>query len=79
MKPYVVALYIRLSVEDSKTESLSIETQRLILRGYAASMPQYPDIEILEFVDNGYTGLNFDRPAVQELLDRVSVATQDTH
>ncbi len=30
---YVIALYIRLSVEDFKTESLSIPNQKLILRG----------------------------------------------
>ena len=28
-------------------------------------------VEVLEFIDNGYTGTNFKRPAVQELLDQV--------
>ncbi|MCB7515067.1 recombinase, partial [bacterium 210917-SL.2.15] len=27
--------------------------------------------EILEFIDNGHTGTNFERPAVQELLTMV--------
>ena len=27
--------------------------------------------EILEFVDNGHSGTNFERPAVQELLELV--------
>ena len=30
-----------------------------------------PNAEIMEFVDNGYTGLNFERPAVQEMLELV--------
>lgn len=33
MRKYVIALYIRLSVEDIKTESLSIPNQRLIPAG----------------------------------------------
>lgn len=34
------------------------------------TLEQY-DVEILEFVDNGYSGTNFERPAVQELLELV--------
>lgn len=41
MRSYVIALYIRLSVEDSKTESLSIPNQRLILREWAMSLPEW--------------------------------------
>ena len=68
MRNYVIALYIRLSVEDFKTESLSIPNQKLILREKAMSLPEWDDSEILEFIDNGHTGTNFERPAVQELL-----------
>jgi DNA invertase Pin-like site-specific DNA recombinase len=71
MNKYVIALYIRLSVEDSKTESLSIYNQRLILRHFAGALPEADDAEILEFVDNGHSGTNFERPAVQELLELV--------
>ena len=39
MRNYVIALYIRLSVEDFKTESLSIPNQKLILREKAMSLP----------------------------------------
>ena len=41
MRKYVIALYIRLSVEDIKTESLSIPNQRLILREKAMSLPEW--------------------------------------
>ena len=69
--PYVVALYIRLSIEDVKVESLSVENQKLALHKYADSMEDHKNIEVLEFIDNGYSGTNFERPAVQELLDAV--------
>lgn len=71
MRNYVIALYIRLSVEDFKTESLSIPNQKLILCEKAMSLPEWDNSEILEFIDNGHTGTNFERPAVQELLTMV--------
>lgn len=71
IKPYVIALYIRLSSEDSKVGSFSIENQKRALHQYADAMEGIPNAEILEFVDNGYSGTNFERPAVQELLDKV--------
>ena len=71
MQSYVIALYIRLSLEDSKYDSLSIENQRLVLHEYAASMPEAADAEIIEFVDNGYSGTNFERPQVQKLIEMV--------
>ncbi len=71
MQKYVIALYIRLSLEDCKYDSLSIENQRLVLHEYAANMPEADRAEVLEFVDNGYTGTNFERPQVQNLLEMV--------
>ena len=32
MQKYVIALYIRLSIEDTKYDSLSIENQHLVLK-----------------------------------------------
>lgn len=71
MQNYVIGLYIRLSVEDDKYDSLSIENQRLILNEYALSLPEASQAEIIEFVDNGYTGANFERPQVQRLIGMV--------
>ena len=59
------------AVESCKTESLSIPNQKLILREKAMSLPEWDNSEILEFIDNGHTGTNFERPAVQELLTMV--------
>ena len=74
---YVIALYIRLSVEDFKTESLSIPNQKLLLREKAMSLQEWDNSEVLEFVDNGHTGTNFERPAVQELLTMVQAGKID--
>ena len=35
MDRYIIAIYLRLSVEDKRVESMSIESQRLLLRKYA--------------------------------------------
>lgn len=70
---YTIALYMRLSLEDEKTDSLSIPNQRLILREKAMSLPEWSGAEILEFVDNGHTGTNFERPAVQRLLEMANL------
>lgn len=77
MGKYNIALYIRLSIEDSKYDSLSVENQRLILNEYALSMPEAANAEIREYVDNGYSGTNFERPAIQELLEQVRANNVD--
>lgn len=71
MQKYVIALYIRLSIEDYKYDSLSIENQSLVLNEYAAAMPEALNAEIMEFIDNGYSGTNFERPQVQKLIEMV--------
>lgn len=67
---YVIAKYIRLSIEDAKNESLSVVNQRLLLDKHIADM-DIPNTTVMEFVDNGHSGMNFERPAVQELIDFV--------
>ena len=71
MQKYVIALYIRLSLEDYKYDSMSIENQHLVLNEFVSSMPESTDAEVLEFIDNGYSGTNFERPKVQELIEMV--------
>ncbi|HIT87638.1 MAG TPA: recombinase family protein [Candidatus Coprocola pullicola] len=72
MSDYKIAFYIRLSINDKRIESNSIENQRLLLQRYVENM-ECQNIKILEFVDNGYSGTNFERPAIQELLELVRV------
>ena len=63
------ALYCRLSKDDEKVgESLSIETQKTMLTQYAKENGFMP-IEI--YVDDGYSGLNFDRPNFQRMIDDI--------
>ena len=69
--PYVIALYIRLSTEDEKVGSLSIENQKYALHQYVESVADFDGAEVQEFVDNGFSGTSFNRPAVQKLLDLV--------
>ena len=56
---YVIALYIRLSIEDSKVDSMSIENQKIVLHQYVDTMKDVKNVEVLEFVDNGYSGTNW--------------------
>lgn len=63
---YSVALYIRLSKEDGdKEESESITNQRKLLREYAKEN-NYNVYD--EYVDDGYTGTNFNRPDFIRLI-----------
>ena len=65
----ITALYCRLSNEDDlEGESNSISNQRAILLKYAQDHG-FRNIQF--FVDDGYTGTNFNRPAMQELLSLV--------
>jgi len=59
-------IYCRLSKDDElQGESASISNQRELLRSYCAAH----GFEIVaEFEDDGYTGLNMDRPGLQKLL-----------
>ena len=68
MNEYVIAKYLRLSVDDEKSESMSISHQRLLLDKHIDSL-DVPRAEVLEFVDNGFSGTNMERPAVQKLLE----------
>lgn len=70
MNEYIIAKYIRLSIEDEKTESMSIPHQRLMLDKHIDELG-IPGVTVLEFVDNGHSGTNMERPAVQEMLELV--------
>lgn len=66
-----IALYLRLSLDDDKqSESDSITSQRELLRSYVAADATLATGEILEFVDDGWSGTNFERPQVKQLLEQ---------
>jgi len=68
---YVIAKYIRLSMDDAISESLSIPHQQMLLDRHIEEKLDMPNATVLEFVDNGYTGMNLERPKVQEMLELV--------
>ncbi len=60
------AVYIRLSEEDGKGRSSSIDTQKQILDNFIALSP---DLEVFDYyIDNGTTGRHFEREAFQRML-----------
>ena len=69
----IMALYLRLSKEDGDLvdESNSITNQRYILRKYMDEMPDSAQYQIKEYIDDGYSGKNFERPGIQQLLEDV--------
>ena len=66
--PYKVGAYLRLSTEDGdKEESDSIASQKSIIETKVKELGS--DFELVDFyIDDGYTGLNTNRPSFQRLL-----------
>ena len=72
----ITALYCRLSVEDLKEDkkggkedvSNSIQNQKMILLQYAREN-RFPNPTF--FVDDGYSGTNYDRPGFQAMLAEI--------
>lgn len=75
-KIYNADLYLRLSKEDGdKEESDSITNQKELILDYLKSME---DIKIHEIrVDDGYSGVNFNRPAFQQMLEDIKAGKVD--
>lgn len=71
-KIWSVALYIRLSQEDSdngeeKQESNSVTSQKTLLNEY---IEEHDDLAIYDtYIDDGFTGTDFNRPSFQRLLE----------
>ena len=66
---YNTALYLRLSRDDEEYgDSVSIETQRTILQQYAKENRLHV---VDEYVDDGWSGTNFDRPDFKRMMNDV--------
>lgn len=79
----MIALYMRLSAADGdldgrKAESNSITNQRKILEEFVRRDPVLSVRETMEFVDDGFSGSNFDRPGVRKMLDMCKEGVIDT-
>ena len=71
-----IAVYIRLSLADedtgkTKSESDSIGNQRMLINHFLDDHPALSAYSRAEFVDDGYTGTNFDRPQFQAMMNQV--------
>ena len=68
--------YLRLSREEMQTgESGSITNQRMIISNYCK---QNNIVLVREFVDDGWSGGNFDRPAFQDMMRQLSGGAANT-
>ena len=67
---FSAAVYIRLSREDGdKAESDSIGNQRKLISDYLKNKEDF--ILYDTYIDDGYTGTNFRRPAFQRMIDDI--------
>ena len=71
MPKYQATEYLRLSyTENHENESDSIANQKKLIEDY---LKGHPDIELVsEKVDDGYSGILFDRPAFQEMMQDIT-------
>lgn len=67
-KTYLAASYLRLSREDGdKAESDSIQNQRELIRDFLKGKTDIRPVE--EYIDDGYSGTSFDRPAFSRMIE----------
>ncbi len=77
MNDFTIAVYLRLSSEDTdlkqggKLESNSIANQRDLILDFIGRASEFAGAEVLEFCDDGWSGKNFERPAVRDMLKEV--------
>lgn len=71
MLKYKATAYIRLSyTDDRSSESDSVSNQRKLIENFVECNP---DIEVVSYkVDDGYSGIIFDRPAFKEMMQDVT-------
>ena len=62
---FKVGLYIRLSRDDGNVESDSVVSQRSLLNQY---VKENNYIVVDEYVDDGFSGTNFDRPSFKRMM-----------
>ncbi len=72
-----VAIYLRLSIEDGdKVVSNSIENQKMQLVDY---IKKEKNCKVYNtYVDDGYSGTNFDRPAFQQMINDIEKGKVNT-
>lgn len=71
MQKYKVGAYLRLSKEEfsNEKESDSITNQRQLIDNQLAEHKEYKLVDY--YIDDGYSGTNFDRPEFQRMLEDI--------
>ena len=66
-RKFQAAAYVRLSVEDSgKVNGYSLQNQKDLLTAF---INNHEDLQLYKiYIDNGYTGTQFERPAFEEMM-----------
>ena len=78
----MIAFYMRLSIadgdvrNDEKEESNSIENQRAALYDFVARRKDLIG-EVVEYIDDGYSGTNFERPQFKAMLEDMKAGKID--
>ena len=72
-----IALYMRLSIKEKEEEgeSGSIQNQRILLLDFIKK--HFQEYSLYEFLDDGFSGKNMNRPGVIKMLDMVKEAALD--
>ena len=81
---YRAAIYLRLSMEDGdfsfsveKLESDSLSNQRMLILDY---LKKHQEITVVdEYIDDGFTGANFERPDFNRMMDDVKAGKIDAN
>lgn len=69
-KQYNIGIYMRLSrMDGDDDESDSISNQRMIIKNYISKNFSY--INCYEYIDDGYSGSNFNRPAFMTMINDI--------
>ena len=80
----MIAAYQRISRadgdlgKDGKDKSNSIENQKELILRYISCKESLQNVPVMDFIDDGYTGSNFDRPGFQQMMDGVRSGKIDT-
>ncbi|MFI3214636.1 MAG: recombinase family protein [Eubacteriales bacterium] len=73
MSKYKIGIYLRISVKDKEQadESNSIKVQGEIINKFIEQTRDLKDSSVTIYCDDGYSGTNFNRPQVNQLLDDI--------
>lgn len=73
---YKACIYTRLSKDDGdKPESDSIGNQKALIRDFVKN---HPEIQVVsEKADDGYSGVNFERPGFKEMMEEIRAGQVD--